>query len=130
MEPTRTPQLSTDTKTVLVVEDNNDLRAIFTRTFARRAFEVLTACDGLQAMTMLSKHAPDLVILDINMPHMSGLEVLQNIRANTEQHIPVIIVSGNPIAANTPEGQAADLVLLKPVSVTELVSFAHRLLGI
>ena len=114
---------------VLIAEDNPDLRHIFMVAFTRYHYEVLTAEDGQAALDLLDNVKPDLLVLDINMPRVNGLEVLQRVRARPDmKHMKIMIVTGNVIAGNTPEAEAADLLLIKPVSLPDLIKLAERLL--
>jgi DNA-binding response OmpR family regulator len=63
-------------KQVLIAEDDSDLRTIFARIFLISAFEVRLAVDGRETLAQLAEAVPDILILDINMPHISGLDVL------------------------------------------------------
>lgn len=116
-------------KRVLIAEDNHDLREIFARIFDASHFEVKLAEDGQEAVESLKNDPPDVIILDINMPKLSGFEVLAHVRRQNEtRNIKVIIVTGNSIAPQDPRAQYADLVLLKPVNIAELIQFAKRLI--
>ncbi|HRE47596.1 MAG TPA: response regulator [Aggregatilineales bacterium] len=117
-------------RSVLIVEDNDDLRLIYTRVFRKANFDVRLACDGIEGIAALVKHLPDVVIMDVNMPRMTGLEVLAHIRREaTMRMVKVIMVSSNAVAMGTPEGELADLFLQKPISVHELITMTRRLLG-
>ncbi len=121
--------LHADLKKVLVVDDHPDLRAIFARTFDRRHFAVTIASDGVEAIERLQEELPDILILDINMPRLSGYEVLRYVRQNQgTQDLKVIVVTGNTMAMTAPEAEFADLLLIKPVSISDLVTLAQRLM--
>lgn len=123
--------ISSPLKKVLVVDDNPDLRAIFARTFDRRHFSVQVAVDGVEAIESLQKEIPDVLILDLNMPRLSGFDVLHYVRENQRtKDVKVIIVTGNCIAMQSPETEFADLLLIKPVSIVDLLTFAQRLIPI
>ena len=86
--------MSADTARLLVVDDIADNRAVLTRRFQRRGFEVTEAQDGPEALDLISRQAFDLVLLDVMMPGMDGLEVLTAIRrAHSPSDLPVIMVS-------------------------------------
>lgn len=114
---------------VLIAEDNLDLRNIFSRVFAHHNFQVEVACDGIEAINQLAENCPDVLILDINMPHLNGLEVLTHIRQTPYlRTLKVIIVTGNSVAIDHPDAQQADLLLVKPISVNELITMVQRLI--
>jgi CheY-like chemotaxis protein len=128
--PSPTDTASTMTSQhILIVEDNYDLQTMFARGFRRANYEVMVASSGQNALQILQDQRPDLIILDMNMPGMSGLEVLEHIRQAVElRDTKVIMVTGNLMAPNMPETAAADLLLMKPISPLELVRIAQRLL--
>jgi DNA-binding response OmpR family regulator len=87
-------------KRVLVVDDDPALLPLIEYTFAREGYEVVTACDGKEALKEFFVHKPDLVILDIMMPRMDGWETCRRIRE----------VSDVPIVMLTARGQDEDIV--------------------
>jgi CheY-like chemotaxis protein len=118
-------------KNILIADDNADLRSIFARSFAHRKYNVRVAKDGVEAVSELEQEIPDVLVLDVNMPRMSGLDVLTHVRTQRRlKALKVILVTGNYIAAESPEAEMADIVLVKPVSTHELVRMAERLAGI
>lgn len=116
-------------KRVLIAEDNVNLRSIFEIAF-EAWFDVHLAEDGQAAIDHLLQDVPDVLVLDVNMPRVTGLEVLAFVRQELHQHdVKVILVTGNIVAMTDNHAQAADLVLVKPVSVEELVTLTNRLAG-
>lgn len=114
---------------ILIAEDNADLRELFTRVFVRAGGQVRAAVDGVEALDELAAEVPELVVLDIDMPMVSGLEVLHHIRTQPDLFaIKVIILTGNDYVVNTIEASAADLCLVKPVNLPDLVMLAQRIL--
>ncbi|RKZ25344.1 response regulator [bacterium] len=106
---------------VLIVDDDISVRSLFREFFKMKGFEVLEAQDGHEAMRKLHETEPDLIILDMKMGRMSGLEVLEKIR-ELFPHIPVIVCT-----AYKHLKMDVDLVslgkayfLTKPVDFTEL----------
>lgn len=113
---------------VLIAEDNLDLRTIFTRVFSQAPFNTTSVSDGEQAIRHLQKAAPDVIILDIGMPRVSGLDVLNFMRNHMATHeTKVIVVTGDHLNQYRDEMEMADLVLIKPVDVFVLRQFADRL---
>lgn len=83
-------------KKVLIVEDDNDFQDIYQLYLQGESFKVLTALNGKEAMAVLEKETPDLIILDLIMPVMDGEEFYVWLRAQEKWHrIPVIIASVN-----------------------------------
>jgi len=109
-----------------VVEDDPQLSRIFTLTLSE-AFETEAITDGTQALIRLSEVVPHLVVLDINLPGASGAKILHSIRADTRLDATrVILATANPRQADELRDKA-DIVLLKPVSISQLRDFANRL---
>ncbi len=80
--------------TVLIVDDNRDIRTMLKVRLKRQGYTVHTAANGRLAMEWLAQHPADLILLDIMMPEMNGFEVLQRLKADDHlRHIPVIVLS-------------------------------------
>ncbi len=126
--PVKADEQQSRLKKVLIAEDNVDLRAIFARAFDKSHFLVNVAVDGAEAIEYLQHELPDVLILDINMPNVSGLEVLRYVRENQQtKDIKVVVVTGNVMAMQAPEAEYADLLLIKPVDISDLVLLSERL---
>jgi len=111
---------------VLVVEDDPQLSRIFTLTLSE-SFEVEAITDGAQALVRLSEVVPHLIVLDINLPGASGAQILHSIRADPRFHATrVILATADSHQADELQDKA-DIVLLKPISITQLRDFAERL---
>src|SRR4051812_45396644 len=81
---------------VLVVDDYESIRSLLERILRSQGHMVQTAASGPEALALLHEHPIDLVILDVMMPEMSGIEVLKHIKSNPVTHeIPVLVVSGD-----------------------------------
>ncbi len=79
---------------VLVVDDSVTVRKVTSRLLARQGYEVTSARDGVEAMTLLSEHKPDIMLLDIEMPRMDGFEVASAVRNDPElQDLPIIMIT-------------------------------------
>ena len=110
----------------IIIEDDPLLSQIYSLTL-QDDFDVHTIIDGKEAMLSLSRETPRLVILDLNLPQVSGEEILSFIRSN--QHLKntsVILCTANERLADTLRNEA-DLILLKPVSPIQLKEIASRL---
>ena len=119
----------TRAKQILIAEDNPDLRAIFSVVFERSHFDVRVAIDGREAIAALEDALPDVLLLDVNMPHISGIDVMTYVRRTTAgKRVKIIVVTGNYLIEQNAEVQLADLFLVKPVDVSTLAVFARRLL--
>jgi CheY-like chemotaxis protein len=115
-------------KRVLIAEDDLDLRDIFSRAFAKRCYDVQVARDGQETLECLNLDSPDVLLLDINMPRVSGLDVLTYIHQRPElRDIKIIVITGSTKAVYAPQIEYADLLLTKPVSLRDLADYAETL---
>jgi chemosensory pili system protein ChpA (sensor histidine kinase/response regulator) len=86
--------MTTGLGTVLLVEDDHATREMFGYALRMEGFEVLVASDGLAALRLLEQNVPDVVVLDLDLPQVSGFDVQQDIVAHIEtQAIPIIVVT-------------------------------------
>jgi two-component system chemotaxis response regulator CheY len=83
-------------KSILIVEDDRDLRRIYRTALLSAGFEVREAGDGLAALRTINSHPPDLIVLDLGLPVLNGHTVLEQVQsqANT-RHISIVIVTAN-----------------------------------
>ena len=81
-------------KTILVADDNRGIREYCRAVFEEEGYRVVLACDGAEAVLAFREEAPDVVILDVRMPRLSGLEALEQIKAICPQ-VPAIIFTAN-----------------------------------
>jgi CheY-like chemotaxis protein len=110
----------------LVVEDNEDLNAIFTSALERAGYAVQSVFDGLEAKRLLSQLEPSIITLDLHMPGMSGDAVLRYIRSeNRLKDMRVIVATADATFADALDIQP-ELVLLKPISFSQLSQIASR----
>src|SRR5262245_7174262 len=109
---------------VLVVEDDQDLRYLFRVSLALAGFHVREAADGYLALVALEEQPPDVVILDLALPRVSGFSVLEEIVAREDlRKLPVIVVTGLIVTTRL---QAT--MLQKPVDPPVLVGAVRRAL--
>ena len=113
---------------ILVVEDEVDIMELVASTLEGEGYGVVRAANGMEAMERLDKDAPDLVVLDLMMPVISGLEVLQHIRQKGTT--PVILLTALESEDNRVRGLqlGADDYMVKPFSVRELAARVAALL--
>ena len=108
---------------VLVVEDDPSVRGLLHTLLTGEGYEVATASDGLAGLVKASSSKPDLMLLDLMMPDLGGVRVLEEIRSDpTMSDIPVIVVTGKLEAVPSLRGLLGDdNVFVKPFGVTELL---------
>jgi CheY-like chemotaxis protein len=97
---------------ILVVDDEPEIRQVVTEFLESRGYRVLTAASGLEAVTAVQRDRPDLVLMDVMMPQMNGLQALQRIR-QIDPGVGIIMltaVEDEAIAREAMEGQAYDYI--------------------
>ncbi len=110
-------------KKILIVEDNANLCELLTIIITRSGYEVAAAKTGEEAVEMASAIRPDLILMDIGLPQLSGVEATKQIKANpSTKDIPVAVLSALPMSSHgKPAIEAgAVAVLQKPVSVADI----------
>lgn len=110
-------------KTILIADDEPNIRQLVAFTLRRRGFEIVEAEDGATALALIRQSAPDLVVLDVMMPGLTGIAVLQQLAADpVTAEIPVVLLSAKGQGVEIEEGLAsgARLYLVKPFSPREL----------
>ncbi|MEP1034112.1 two-component regulator propeller domain-containing protein [Ekhidna sp.] len=124
------PASKEELPTLLIVEDNLDLRSYMAKELAKE-YEVLEAMNGQEGVEMGNSQIPDLIITDLMMPEMDGIEMLQKLRSDPKtNHIPIIMLTAKAEKESRLEGlgQGADHYLNKPFDVDELVVRSKSLL--
>jgi DNA-binding response OmpR family regulator len=119
--------------TVLVADDDPDIRKLLTRTLERAGYSVLAAADGDTAFNLASEYHPVLAVLDVMMPGRSGLELVRDLRNLTHTRaMPIILASALAKETDVLLGlqAGADRYLAKPLSPRELVRCIRELLGV
>ena len=117
---------------VLIADDSRFQVQLLASYLRPKGFEVVSAADALQAWTAALRSSPQLILLDINMPGGTGIEVLKRLRMSTRtQHIPVIVVSGDesPGIESTVRDLGATDYLRKPVEAAQLCVAVDRALN-
>jgi DNA-binding response OmpR family regulator len=116
-------------KTVMIIEDEPDAAELFAEMMRVSGFRVLKTYTSTPAMTLIAQEKPDVIILDIMMPDISGIEVLHYIRREPElASIPVIIVSAKSMPSDIRNGleAGASIYLTKPVGFIDLKNAVDR----
>ena len=121
---------NTNRPTVLVIDDNTDIRQ-YERTLLQDEYIVLEAADGKEGLAVALKEVPDLVICDVMMPVMDGLELTERLKTNTAtSHIPVIMLTAKNLEEHRAEGyeHGADSYITKPFHSKVLLARIENLL--
>jgi len=113
---------------VLIIEDEEGLLEILELNFRGAGYHVLTATDGVTAWQRFDRDRPDLLVLDLNLPKMSGFRLLELVRS--ESDVPVLILTAYDFAeAEEVAHHRPDAFIKKPFDVKELMAVADRLVG-
>ncbi len=118
---------------ILVIDDEQVLRRSVVEILEREGHEVLDAADGKVGMQLLREQRPDLVISDLFMPEMDGVELLRQLRRESPE-LKVVVMSGGAYDGqiqllDVATGLGAAAVLRKPFELEELVSVVNEVLG-
>ena len=122
----------TRAQTILVVDDDEDIRKVVSHNLEGEGYHVLTAAGGDEAMDIVKAGRPDLVILDIMMPVRDGYDVLAEIRASPDTaDLPVVLLTAKRAESDIWEGwsSGADYYMTKPFEVGELMRFVKYVFG-
>jgi len=114
-------------RSALIIEDDRDLALIFAQALQAAGFATGIVRDGDDALARLAVVTPDIVVLDLHLPRISGADILREIRADERlAQTRVIVATADPRMADMLQDQP-DLVLLKPISFSQLRDLAARL---
>jgi putative two-component system response regulator len=108
---------------VLIADDTESIRSLFTRLLVADGYDVVTAADGAAALEAVREHRPDVILCDVTMPHVDGLEVCRRVKADPATRLtPIVLVTGQTGLDHRIKGieAGADDFLSKPVHPHEL----------
>ena len=129
--PARMPMAATTQKTVLIVEDNELNMKLFHDLLDAHGYKTIQTADGMEALSLARAHHPDLILMDIQLPEVSGLEVTKWIKDDDElKKIPVIAVTAFAMKGDEEkirEG-GCEAYISKPISVTHFLETVRRFL--
>lgn len=116
---------------ILVAEDERDIRELIAFTLRFAGFEVELASNGAEAVEKVSASIPDLILMDVRMPRMTGYQACETLKENpATQDIPVVFLSAKGQESEIQEGLEAGAkeYILKPFAPDELTAQVHRIL--
>lgn len=118
--------------TILIVDDYRDALDVWELYLCAEGFNVLTAANGQEALDSATTALPDMVVMDLQLPDISGFEVARELRSTAAtRHIPLIAATGYSHAVQLEEARRSgfDAVIVKPCDPDALVAEIRRLLG-
>lgn len=112
---------------VLIAEDAPSLRSLFAKVLKNAGFDVHIAVNGHDVLAQLEQQLPDVLVIDLGMPGISGEEVIRHVQQRAdEKRVKIVVVTGNHLASQSALADEVDLMLIKPVSPRDLVDFVKR----
>jgi two-component system, cell cycle response regulator DivK len=122
------PRSANDRKSVLIVEDNPLNMKLFTAMIGAQGYCVLQACDGLRGIEIAQGQHPNLIIMDIQLPGMSGLEAAQNLKADeATRDIPIIATTAFALRGDEDKIRASgvDGYMAKPIAISQFLDMVE-----
>lgn len=116
-------------KKVLIVDDENNVRRLVAATLSGGAYEILQARDGIEAMEVIRRERPTVVLLDIQMPGLDGVEVCRQIKSDRELRGTVVVMltaQSQMEARKRATAVGADVFLSKPFSPLQVLEIVER----
>ena len=120
------------TKRILLVEDTEDNRQIIRDLLTSVGYELIEAVDGAEGVDLATKHKPDLILMDMQLPNVDGYEATRRIKADpATAHIPVIAVTSYALSGDEAKTRAAgcDGYVAKPFSPKQLLAKVREFTG-
>jgi CheY-like chemotaxis protein len=116
---------------LLIVEDNSTIRELFAAALGEAGFSVVLAGDGCAGLECARRERPDLIITDVEMPHLNGIEMIQRLRQDPElTGTPVVVLSAMQAGVLMQAAAAgASEVMQKPVQLLTLINIVKQILG-
>jgi DNA-binding response OmpR family regulator len=122
--------VTTPEATILVVEDDDAMRRLIELALVFDGFRVASATNGAEALGCLNRTTPALVVLDLVLPWVNGLEVLATMRETVRlQMVPVLVVTGTPVTDRDIGDRGPHKILRKPFNVEALAPAVQELLA-
>jgi two-component system OmpR family response regulator len=122
LEKSKSKEKKMPQKTILVIDDDQNIRELIDLYLSKEGFNIILAKDGSQGLTLAKEHSPDLIILDLMLPIIHGFDVCKMIRKT--DHVPIILLTARDMVDDKVNGfeNGADDYIVKPFDPRELVS--------
>ncbi len=118
--------------TILTVDDSNSVRQMVRFTLNKAGYDVIEASDGRDAITKSHSRPVDMVITDLHMPHMDGIELIRNMRSTRQtRYVPIIMLTTETQQDKKTQGKTAGATgwIVKPFTPEQLLSVVRKVLG-
>lgn len=119
-------------KVIMTVDDSTSVRQMVGFALKSAGYDVLEACDGKDALAKLGGAKVDMIITDLNMPNMNGIELIRSVRATAaHKFVPIVLLTTESQAEKKQEGKAAGATgwIIKPFKPEQLTAVVKKLLG-
>jgi two-component system chemotaxis response regulator CheY len=119
-------------KTIMTVDDSASIRQMVSFTLKESGYQVIEAVDGRDALSKLNGNTIHMLLTDLNMPNMNGIELIRNVRANSScRFIPIIMLTTESQAEKKQEGKSAGATgwIVKPFKPEQLLAVVKKVLG-
>lgn len=132
--PSSAPQPTADARTILIVDDEPDIRRLLSRVLTNKGHRILEAERGLEALRMIKAHTPDLLVLDAMLPEVHGFEIARRVKGSAKfSHIPIVMVSavykGWRVAEDARSSYGVDAYIEKPFRLGDVVGAIEKALA-
>lgn len=132
--PPSAPQPAPNAKTILIVDDEPEIRRLLSRVLTNKGLKVIEAERGLEALRMIKAHMPDLLVLDAMLPEVHGFEIARRVKGSAKySHIPIVMVSavykGWRVAEDARSSYGVDAYIEKPFRLGDVVSAIDKALS-
>jgi CheY-like chemotaxis protein len=118
-------------KKILLAEDEPDILKVVRYRLIKKGYEVISAANGKEAITLIEEHMPDLILADVKMPLMGGIEILKFIKENANlKHIPILFITASSelLKQESRDQLLNEDVFLKPIEMEKLTTRIQELL--
>lgn len=116
----------------MAVDDSASVRQMVSFTLSEAGYNVIEACNGRDAIQKLNSNAPNLIVTDLNMPEMNGIDLIRNVRTNPRyKFVPIILLTTESNDDKKKEGKSAGATgwIVKPFKPEQLLSVIKKVIG-
>ncbi|MBF0200797.1 MAG: response regulator [Desulfamplus sp.] len=119
-------------KTIMIVDDAKSMRGLVSMTLQGAGYDVVEACDGQDALDKIGGHKINMVISDLNMPNMNGIELIKNLKQDPKyKFLPIVMLTTESEDSKKKEGQAAGAKawIVKPFKPDTVLKVVGKIIG-